>query len=132
MVTRGPRPVVYVCIGSSSDPEKPGAFVSREIRAFTQIEAASLFLETTKLKATKIHGPYRLKREQVLNNTRSMRFATKSYKAIYNDWEVMAFELHEPEAHAYIVFEKRVDGQKKPQPQGTIIVPISDLRTQNE
>ena len=130
MVRRGPRPVFYVCIGI--DSEKPGEVVSKEIQALTQVEAASLFLELTKLKVKKIHGPYRPKREQVLNNTRSMKFATRSYPAIYNDWEVMAFELNEPENHAYIVFNKRVDGQKRPQPQGAFIVPISDLRNKNE
>ena len=127
MVKRGPRPVFYVCIGLDA----AGEVVSKEIQALTQGEASSLFLELTNLKIKKIHGPYRPKREQVLNNTRSMKFGTRSYIAIYNDWEVMAFELNEPENHAYLIFDKRVDGQKKPQPLGTFIVPISDLRSKD-
>lgn len=130
MTKRGPRPVVFVCIGL--DPEKPGEFVSKQIQAASQNEAASLFLEMTKLKAKAIHGPYRPKRAQVLENTRSLKFAEQSRKAIYNDWEVTAFYLKEPENHAYLVFIRRVDNQKQPIPKGTVIVPISDLRFNNE
>lgn len=125
-VRRGPRPVFFVCIGI--DPNKSGEFISMQIQAASQIEAANLFLEQTKAKAKKIHGPYRLKRAQVLENTRSIKFAEQSHKAIYDDWEVTAFYLKEPENHAYLVFQNRVDGQKMPQPKGTIIVPVSDLR----
>ena len=127
---RGPRPVVYVCIGH--DPNKPGEFVSKVIQATSQAEAANSFLDLTKSKAKTIHGPFRPKRAQVLENTRELKFTEKSCKAIYDDWEVTAFHLKEPENHAYLVFIRRIDGQKIPQPKGTIIVPISDLRTHNE
>lgn len=126
MGKRGPRPVVFVCVGV--DPNKPGEPISKQITAASQNEAASLFLELTKVKAKNIHGPYRPKRAQVLENTRNMRFGDQSKKAIYNDWEVTAFYLKEPENHAYLVFQKRVDGQKQDAPKGTVIVPISDLR----
>lgn len=125
MRKRGPRPVVFVCVGI--DIEKNDV-ISKQITAASQSEAASLFLEQTKIKAKNIHGPYRPKRAQVIENTRSMKFAERSRKAFYNDWEVTAFDLKEPENHAYLVFIKRVDNQKQPKPQGTIIVPISDLR----
>jgi len=62
-VRRGPRPVFFVCIGI--DPNKSGEFISMQIQAASQIEAANLFLEQAKTKAKKIHGPYRLKRAQV-------------------------------------------------------------------
>ena len=123
---RGPRPVVYVCIGLN--PDSPGDFVSKQIQATSQSEAASLFLELTKVKAKTIHGPYRPKRAQVLENTRELKFAQKTCKAIYDDWRVTAMFLKEPENHAYLVFHERVDGQKIAQPKGTIVVPISDLR----
>lgn len=73
MTKRGPRPVVFVCIGIS--PDKPNDFLSRVIRAVSQEEAASLFLEQTKAKAKTIHGPFRPKRAQVIENTRTLRFA---------------------------------------------------------
>lgn len=126
MRKRGPRPVVFVCVGI--DPNNPGDPISKQITAASQNEAASLFLEMTNVKAKNIHGPYRPKRAQVLENTRNMKFSDQSKKAIYNDWEVTAFYLKEPENHAYLIFQRRVDGQKLAAPKGTIIVPISDLR----
>jgi hypothetical protein len=125
MRKRGPRPVVFVCVGI--DREKDDV-ISKQITAASQTEAASLFLEQTKIKAKNIHGPYRPKRQQVMTNTLTMKFADRSRKAVYNNWEVTAFDLKEPENHAFLVFIKRVDDQKQPKPQGTIIVPLSDLR----
>lgn len=128
--TRGPRPTFYVCVGP--DPDIPGEFISKQIQATSQAEAASLFLEQAKTKAKKIHGPYRLKRAQVLENTRELKFAQKTCEAIYDVWRVTAMYLKEPENHAYLVLHERIDGQKTPPPKGTIIVPISDLRFDNE
>lgn len=129
MGKRGPRPVVFVCVGIDHDKID---VVSRQITAASQSEAGRLFLEQTKIKAKIIHGPYRPKRAQVLENTRTMRFTDQSRKATYGDWEVTAFYLKEPENHAYLVFIRRVDGQKQDAPKGTVIVPVSDLRFQNE
>ncbi len=125
MNRRGPRPVVFVCIGMNA--EKP-EFVSKVIQAVSQEEAASLFFELTKVKAQTIHGPFRPKRAQVLENTRTLKFSDQSRKAIHNEWEVTAFILKEPENHAYLVFIKRVDDKKQPAPKGTVIVPVSELR----
>ncbi len=129
MGKRGPRPVVFVCVGI--DREKMDV-VSKQITAASQTEAASLFLEQTKIKAKTIHGPYRLKRAQVLENTRTLKFTDKSYKTVYNGWEVNAFYLKEPENHAYLVFIRKIDEQAAAAPKGTFLVPISDLRIPNE
>lgn len=124
MVRRGPRPVVYVCVGF--DREKNDA-VSRAITATSQNEAANLFLEQTKVKAKNIHGPYRPKRAQVLDNTRTLRFSDRSFKTIYNGWEVNAFYLKEPENHAYLVFIRKIDEKAPEAPKGTYLVPVSDI-----
>jgi len=127
MSKRGPRPVHFVCIGS--DPDKAPDFVSKSIQAASQDEAASFFFEQTGIKAKVIHGPYRPKRAQVIENTRTLKFSDKpQQKAIYNDWEVNVLFLKEPENHAYLLLIKRVDGKKQPTPKGTIVVPVSDLR----
>lgn len=125
MSRRGPRPVVFVCIGMNTEKSE---FVSRVIQAVSQEEAASFFFEQTKLKAQTIHGPFRPKRAQVLENTRTLKFSDQSRKAIHNEWEVTAFILKEPENCAYLVFIKRVDDKKLPAPKGTVIVPVSELR----
>ncbi len=130
MSRRGPRPVVFVCIGVGNNTE---TFVSKVIQAVSQDEAASLFLEQTNVKAKTIHGPFRPKRAQVIENTRTLKFSDKKQeKAVYNDWEVNVLFLKEPENHAYLLFIKRVDGKKQPAPKGTIIVPVSNLRFNDE
>lgn len=126
MNKRGPRPVVFVCI--SIDHEKPNEIISMVIQAISQVEAASFFFEKTGLKAKVIHGPFRPKRAQIIENTRTLKFANEQKRAIYNDWEVNALFLKEPENHVYLVFIKRIDGKKQPVPKGTIVVPVSDLR----
>ena len=127
MSKRGPRPVVFVCIAADSKNVK-SPYVSMVIQATSQEDAHKLFLETTGLKAQTIHGPFRPKRAQVMENTRTLKFTDQSKKAIYNDWEVNAMFLKEPENHAYLIFLKRVDDKKVPAPKGTIVVPVSDLR----
>ncbi|HEY5267690.1 MAG TPA: hypothetical protein VII94_00985 [Candidatus Saccharimonadales bacterium] len=126
MTKYGPRPVVFVCI--SDNPDKPNDFLSKVIRAVSQEEAASLFLEQTKVKVKTIHGPFRPKRAQVIENTRTIKFADQQHKAVYNDWEVNAFMLKKPEDSAYLVFIKRVDGNiQQPIPK-SIVVSVSELR----
>jgi hypothetical protein len=117
--------VVFVCIGFCEDKSD---FISKVIQAATQNEAASLFFEQTNVKAKTIHGPFRPKRAQVIENTRTLKFTSQSKTAEYNGWEVTAFFLKEPEDHAYLIFIKRTDDKKIPLPKGTVVVPISDLR----
>ena len=126
MSKRVPRPVVFVC--AAIDPEKTNELISKVIQAVSQDEAASLFFEQTGAKAATIHGPFRPKRMQVIENTRTLKFANEQKRALYNDWEVNALFLKEPEDHAYLVFLKRTDGKKQPSPKGAVVVPISDLR----
>lgn len=129
MGKRGPRPVVYVCVGIDQDKID---IVSRQVTAASQSEAARLFLEQTNIKAKTIYGPYRPKRAQVLDNTRILKFSDQSYKTTYNGWEVNAFYLKEPENHAYLVFIRKIDEQAPAAPKGTFLVPVSDLRITNE
>lgn len=121
----GPRPIIFICIGDY--PDKPG-FISKVIQAVSQDEAASFFYEKTGLKTKVIHGPFRPKRAQVIENTRTLKFADEQKMARYHDWEVNALFLKEPENHAYLVFIKRIDGKKQPAPKGTVVVPVSDLQ----
>lgn len=120
---RGTKPVVFVCIALNTNYE----IISKVIQSLTQAEAVALFLDQTGYKAVIIHGPFRPKRAQVLDNTRTLKFASEQHKAVYGDWEVNALFLKEPANHAYLVFIKRVDGKKMQPPSGAIVVPISDL-----
>jgi hypothetical protein len=126
--TRKPRPIVFVCIGMKNASE----FVSKVIRATSQAEAVSLFMEQTQVQAQEIHGPFRPKKAQVLENTRTLRFTDRCEKVEYDGWEVNAMFLKEPADQAYLIFIRRLDGKKYPAPKGTVVVPVSQLRTINE
>lgn len=128
MIRKGARPIFFVCAAVSDTNE----LVMKTIQASSPKEAASLFSETTGFKAKDISGPFMKKRAQVIENTRTLKFSDKTQSAIYNNWIVDAFFLKEPENHAYLVFIKRIDNLKQPSPKGTIIVPIADLRINNE
>lgn len=125
---RKPRPIVFVCIGMKNATE----FVSKVIQANSQAEASTRFMEQTQVRAQEIHGPFRPKKAQVLENTRTLRFMDKAEKAEYDGWEVNALFLKEPLDHAYLIFIRRLDGKKHPTPKGTIVVPVSQLRLIHE
>jgi len=124
MSIKGVRPTVYVC----SSITDSGELVNKILSASSKDEASTLFAEQTSLKAKEILGPFLKKRVKVLDKTRVLKFSTQTKKAIYDDWLVNAFLLKEPENQAYLVFIKRTDGKKATIPNGTVIVPISDLR----
>jgi hypothetical protein len=121
-----PRPTVFVCVGFDIDAND---CLSRTIAALTTEQAAQQFLQETGFPAKHIHGPFQRKQTQVLKATQTLRFADQAARsAVYRDWQVNSFLLTEPENHAYLIFLTRTDGKKQPAPQGTIIVPITELR----
>lgn len=122
MSKRGVRQIVFVCSSISNQ----GELINKIIPAESQDDASKLFFEQFSIKPKEILGPFYKKRAQVLENTRTLKFSNKTMKAIYNDWEVTAFLLNEPEKYAYLVFNKC--SGNKPVPKGTVVVPISDLR----
>ncbi len=125
MSKTGARQTFFVCIGM--DYSK-GEFVSKIVPADSPKEATSLFSEEMQLDAKEVLGPFFKKRTQVVETTRVLKFTNQSKKAVYNDWFVTAFILQEPENHAYLVFNKRIDEKKITAPQGAITVPLSELR----
>src|SRR5271156_6565148 len=125
---KGARQTYFVCAAFAA----PDELITLVIPATSQKEAAEAFLQKTTLTAKHIHGPFLKKRAQIIENTRTLKFADQTKRAIYNGWEVNAFFLKEPENQAYLVFLKRVDNVKQPAPKGTIVVSISDLRIDDE
>ena len=124
MGKRGAREVVFVCCGLTDTNE----LVTDIIPGTDQVEATQMFFDLHCIKAQEVLGPFYRKKTQVLENTRSLKFANVTKKAIYNGWKVDAFLLKEPEEHAYLIFKKRVDGKKMSTPKGTMVVPVSYLR----
>jgi hypothetical protein len=117
------RQTVFVCVAM-----REGVLLTRIISAPSPKEAADLFFQETLLQPKEVLGPFYKKKTQVIENTRSLKFSGQTKRAICGDWIVDAFFLQDPEGQAYLVFLKRVDDKKNTPPQGTIIVPISDLR----
>lgn len=127
MSRRLARQIYYVC-----SCIKDGELVSVMVPAKSPDEAHSAFLEQHSVAAKTVLGPFYKKKTQVLEVTRSLKFTNKIKKAIYNGWLVNAMALVDPVDQAYLIFIKRVDDKKIPFPQGTIVVPFSDLRLLNE
>lgn len=123
-----PRKLVFVCVGL----ESIGKIVSHEVVARTSQEAFQQFLSLTGINADAIHGPYR-PRKQITSPDKpketTFRFSDQVKKASYNGWEVNACLLQEPIDHAFLIFIKRIDGKKQAAPKGSVVVPLTDLRT---
>jgi hypothetical protein len=116
------KPKVFICVGLVDSK-----IVADAILISSADEAKEQFARKYGNIPNKILGPYlnpkKIEHEKVL------RFIShKSQKAIYNDWLVNAFLLHDPEDHAYLIFVKKTDDVSAIPPKGTIIVPIQDLR----
>lgn len=122
---RRAKEFIFVCISNSSDGI---GFVSKEVRAVSRGDASVKFLEQTKLNSKTIYGPFRRRFQKEVKNKQNLQFSSISKRTIYNDWEVNALFLKEPEDHAYLVFIKRVDGKNASIPKGNVIVPISELQ----
>lgn len=124
MARREARPIIFVCAVISHE----GELVIDSIVASKQEEAISIFKEKYCIAPSSILGPFYRKKTQVINNTTSMKFTNTIKKAEYNGWLVNAIFLSDPENQAYLVFIKRIDNKKITPPQGTVIVPILNLR----
>lgn len=118
------RPIFFVCAGLSNQNE----LKTKAIQAPSTEEAFELFSNQFGFDPKDVLGPFYKKHTQVLTNTTKLVFSTVWKPAEYNDWLVSANILKEPQNHAFLLFKDRKDGKKIPKPQGTIIVPIYDLR----
>jgi hypothetical protein len=119
---RTSKPKVFICVGLLNDK-----IIADAILVASVDEAKKQYFDKYGINPDKILGPYlntkKIEHEKVL------RFSShKSQKAIYNDWLVNAFLLHDPPDHAYLIFVKKPDDVSAISPRGTIIVPIQDLR----
>jgi hypothetical protein len=123
MNKKGPREIFFVCSGINA-----GELISKTILASSHNEASKIFKAEYLISPQEIHGPFHKKRSQVIESTREIKFSNVTKKAIYDDWYVTAFYLKEPENQALLMFIKRTDDKKMTKPQGTITVPISELR----
>lgn len=123
MSKHGARPTVYVCSAIANDK-----LICKQIVAISSEQATEIFEKENNTKLQVIFGPFFKKRAGILNDTKEVKFVGSSKKTIYKDWIVSALLLKEPENHAYLLFDKRVDGKKVPKPTGTFIVHLNELK----
>jgi|ERR1700723_2980374 len=123
---RKARPIFFVCTALS----ERGDLLSKMINAPILSDARQLFKNEFGIEPKEIFGPFYKKQTQILETTRTLKFAQQDAKktAIYHDWYVDVFFLIDPIDHAYLIFQRRVDDKKVAPPKGTITVPITDLR----
>lgn len=124
MNKRRKRQIYYVCSAISETNE----LLSESIPSGSVEDATKIFIEKCGNKPQTIFGPFFKKKTQVLENTTNIRLSNLKKKAEYNGWIVLATILKYPENYAFLLFNKRIDGKNLPKPQGTIVVPIHDLR----
>lgn len=123
MNNSGPRQLFFVC-AAVIDNE----LIMKTISSSSEEDAKAKFAEQFFQSPKEICGPFFKKRAVTVNTNISLKFTNQIRKAVYNNWVVNAFILEEPKDKAYLVFLKREDGKKMPIPNGTITVPLSELR----
>lgn len=107
---------------------KKSQLVVRTIEATTFTAARKIFEGSESIKPGIISGPFFKKRGFDQECFEDLKFSGVSKKAIFEDWEVTAQILLEPEDAAYLFFKKRIDGQNIQPPDGHVIVDIQNLR----
>lgn len=125
---RSVRQIYFACAALTENKD----LIFKTIPAFSVNEAIDIFTKDFNIKPLEVQGPFYKKRAQVLENTTKLLFSNQSKSAEYNGWKVNAILLKSPENHAFLIFKKRIDEKNIPKPQGTVVVPIYDLRFTNE
>lgn len=107
---------------------KQSQLIVRTIEATTFAAARKTFETSENMKPGIISGPFFKKRGFDQECFEDLKFSGISKRAIFEDWEVTAQLLIEPENAAYLFFKKRVDGKNEQPPDGHVIVDIQNLR----
>jgi hypothetical protein len=107
---------------------KKSQLVVKTIEASTFVDARKNFESIENIKPGIISGPFFKKRGFDQECFEDLKFSGISKKAIFEDWEVTAQLLIEPENAAYLFFKKRFDGKNEQPPDGHVIVDIQNLR----
>lgn len=111
------RAIVYVC-----SAVKEGKLISSMIETKTMDDSYVFFEKENGIKPQVVLGPFYKKRTSVLDKNCEIKFKPdQSKRAIYNGWYVTAMILSSPAESAYLFYDRRVDGQKIPKPNLTIV-----------
>lgn len=111
------RTIVYVC-----SVIKENILLSKAIDADSIDESCLVFEKEYNVKPESILGPFYKKKTGVLEKNCNIQFKFGQNKqGIYNGWHITALPLLNPLDSVYLLYNKRVDGQKSQKPQSTVV-----------
>lgn len=121
---RSKRPIYFVC-----STIKEGNLISELIEALDKETVNKIFQEKFFCAPINILGPFYKKRIfNYIEPPPDIILSSEMKRAEYQGWLVNATILKKPENCAFLLFDKRIDGQKFARPNGTKIVKIEDLK----
>lgn len=123
---RKARSVIYVCSAI-----KENILVSKMIESSSVEDSYFLFEKENGIKPQIVLGPFFKKKTGTLNKNFDIKFKFGQNKqGIHNGWQVTAMPLLSPEDSVYLLYNKRIDGQKIQKPQAMVvkIKEIQDLK----
>ena len=83
------------------------------------------------IKPQSILGPFYRKKTGILDKNADIKFKFGENKqGIYNGWHITALPLVSPESSVYVLYNKRIDGQKIQKPKSAVVrmKEIQDLK----
>lgn len=113
---RKARTIIYVC-----SAVRDNTLLSKMIDSTTVEDACVLFEKEYGIKPQIMYGPFYKKKTGTLDKNFDIKFKIgQSNQGIYNGWHVTVMPLTSPPDSAYLLYNKRVDGQKAQKPHAVV------------
>lgn len=110
---------------------KNNILLSKMIDAPTVEDSCFIFEKEFEIKPHIVYGPFYKKKTGILNKNFDIKFKFGPNKhGIHNGWHITAMPLINPPDSAYLLYNKRVDGQRLAKPNAIVIKmkEIQDLK----
>lgn len=123
---RKSRTIIYVCSAIQNEN-----LLSKMIESPSIEESCLIFEKENGIKPQIVYGPFYKKKTGTLEKNFDVKFKLGQNKqGIYNGWYVTAMPLLNPADSFYLLYNKRVDGQKSQKPSSMIVKAkeIQDLK----
>lgn len=106
----------YVCAGVYENKLK---FLKTE--ACNKIDAINNFIIKYNFSPEEVSGPFIFRRENSKRKLTNVKFSTKTYKSLYNDWNVIITELVSPDNYVYIMYDSHISDNNLNKPESEIM-----------
>lgn len=114
---RKARPIIYVC-----NAIKDNVLISKMIDCQTVEDSVRIFETENGIKPQTVYGPFYKKKTNVLDKDFDIRFMFGQNKqGVYNGWTVTMMPLLSPTGCVYVLYNKRIDGQKIRKPKACVV-----------